>query len=89
MANMVWKASPPPPSPLKALWQQGKGLIVRSHISLQTEWKDEIRESPISPQTAPRQRAILELLFAGICRKKEKKKAQNAELQNKRKVNMR
>lgn len=77
----------PPTPPSKALWQKGKGLIVRSHISLQTEWKDEIRESPISPQTASRQRAILELLFAGICKKK--KKAQNAELQNKRKVNMR
>lgn len=79
---MVWKPPPPP----KALWQKGTGLIVRSHISLQTEWKAEIRESPISPQTAPRQRAILELIFAGI---RKKKKILNAELQNKRKVNMR
>lgn len=63
----------PPPTLLKALWQKGKALIVRSRISLQTEWKDEIRESPISPQTAPRQRALLELLFAGICKKNKKK----------------
>lgn len=61
-----------PPSRLKALWQKGAGLIVRSHIS-PTEWKAEIRESPISPQTAPRQRAILELIFSGICKKKSKK----------------
>lgn len=65
---------PTPPTLLKALWQKGKALIVSSHISLQSEWKDEIRESPISPQTAPRQRAILELPFAGIREKKKSSK---------------
>lgn len=66
--------------PSKTLWRTERNLtstLIYLHF---TEWKDEIRESQINPQTAQRQRAFLGAALRAF--------VENAELQYIWKVNM-